>query len=94
MQFINKKCIFVRRKYVIMVAINVRKTKKRVILSISQTALENVPMKRILEWLRLEMLAQEVNFNEMALDEVEKEVKDSFWDSIKHRFDTLESASQ
>ncbi len=85
-------CNFVKNK--IMVAINVRKTKKRVILSISQSALENVPMKQILEWLRLEMLAQEVNFNELGLDEISKEIKGSFWDSIKHRFENIETVHQ
>ena len=75
-----------------MEAINVRKTKKRVILSISQSALKNVPLKLILEWLYLEMLAQDVGFSEPVLDSVEKEVKESFWESIKHRFESLEHA--
>jgi cell division FtsZ-interacting protein ZapD len=57
-----------------MEALTIRKTKKRVIFSISQTTLSNMPMTRIMEWLRLEMLAQEIKFNETALDTIETQV--------------------
>jgi hypothetical protein len=76
-----------------MEAVIIRKTKKRVILSIAKTTLSNMPMTRIMEWLRLEMLAQEVKFDETALDAIEKEVSSTFWDSIKHRFEEPEMAA-
>lgn len=73
-------------------ALSIRKTKKRVIFSIAQTALSDMPMARIVEWLRLEMLAQEIKFNETALDAIEKDISSTFWDSIKHRFEEVEMA--
>jgi 4-hydroxy-3-methylbut-2-enyl diphosphate reductase IspH len=82
--------VYICQKIKDMDAVIIRKTKKRVILSIAQTTLTNMPMTRIMEWLRLEMLAQEVKFNEPALDTIEKEVSSNFWDSIKHRFEEQE----
>ncbi len=76
-----------------MEAVTIRKTKKRVILSIAQTTLSNMPMTRIMEWLRLEMLAQEVKFDEKALDKIEKEVSSTFWEGIKHRFEEHEMSA-